>query len=351
MVLLRWSPLLAALLACGCNSSSDQANAKPGSSTTAASSSAAPIVSIPGVDLGPLTAREKQEWSDQVQTLLAPCADTPVSIGQCINEKRACKACTPAALFLLDAVRAGKSKQDREKAYAMRFDPKKVRTIDTDGCPEQGPPDAPVSIVEWADFECPACKAFYPVLDGLVKRFPNQVRLVYKFYPLASHPHGEIAARAGVAAFRQGKFWEMHHLLFDNQDRLEQSDLEGYAKQLKLDVGKFKSEMGSDDTVARITRDKRAADDVNLDSTPTIFINGREVDVQLLDDPVGDMMKWVKLDLELAGVTPAPAPATSAGAEPPPSGSAAAEPAPSASASAGPTPSAAAAPSAGPPKK
>jgi protein-disulfide isomerase len=195
--------------------------------------------------------------------------------------------------------------------------------------------------VEWADFECPACKAFYPVLDGLVKRFPGQVRLVYKNYPLAIHAHGEIAARAGVAAARQGKFWEMHHVLFDNQEKLEQSDLEGYAKQLKLDVGKFRSEMGSDDTVARITRDKRAADDVNLDATPTVFINGREVDIQLLDDPVGDLVKWIKLDLELAGITPAPPPATSASAEPAPSGSAPASPAPSASTAS----------SAGPPKK
>lgn len=249
----------------------------------------------------------------------------------------------PAALFLLEGVRAGRSKQDREKAYNMRFDPKKVRTIDTDGCPEVGPPDAPVTIAEWADFECPACKAFYPVLDGLVHRFPGQVRLVYKFYPLASHPHGEIAARAGYAAARQGKFWEMHHLMFDNQDRLEQSDLEGYAKQLKLDVGKFKTEMGSDDTVARITRDKRGAEEVNLDSTPTIYINGREVDVQLLDDPENDLVKWVKLDLELKGITPAspPAPATSASANAPPA----------ASGSAGPAPSASTAPSAGPPKK
>ncbi len=255
----------------------------------------------------------------------------------------------PAALFLLDAVRAGKSKQDREKAYEMRFDPKKVRTIDTDGCPELGPPDAPMTIVEWADFECPACKAFYPILDGLVKRFPGQVRLVYKNYPLSIHAHGEISARAGVAAGRQGKFWEMHHLLFDNQDKLEQSDLEGYAKQLKLDVGKFRSEMGSDDTVARITRDKRAADEVNLDSTPTVFFNGREVNLQLLDDPVVDLVKWVKLDLEMAGVTPAaaPAPATSASADSGDSANAT----PSASASAGPVPSASAAPSAGQPKK
>ena len=283
-----------------------------------------------------MTAREQREWSDQLHALLAPCPETPVNIAQCIAEKRACKACTPAALYLLDAVRAGRSKQDREKAHAMRFDPKKVRTLDTDGSPELGPPDAPVTIVEWADFECPACKAFYPILDDLVKRFPGQVRLVYKNYPLAVHPHGEIAARAGVAAARQGKFWEMHHLLFDNQDKLEQSDLEGYAKQLKLDFGKFRAEIGSDDTVARIARDKRAADDINLEATPTIFINGREVDTQLIDDPVGDLMKWVKLELELAGIAPAKAtaPATSASAGPEPTVSASAGP--SSSASAGP---------------
>jgi protein-disulfide isomerase len=342
MVHLRWPALLAALLALGCDNSSGQGNASPASSTApSAAPSAAPIVSIPGVDLGPLTVREQRDWSDQLYALLAPCPETPVNIAQCIAEKRACKACSPAALFLLDGVRAGRSKQDREKAYEMRFDPKKVRTLDTDGSPELGPPDAPVTIVEWADFECPACKAFYPILDGLVKRFPGQVRLVYKNYPLAIHAHGEISARAGVAAARQGKFWEMHHVLFDNQEKLEQSDLEGYAKQLKLDVGKFRSEIGSDDTVARITRDKRAADDVNLDATPTVFINGREVDIQLLDDPVGDLVKWIKLDLELAGITPAPPPATSASGEPAPSGSA----------SAGPAPSASTAPSAGPPKK
>lgn len=343
MVHLRWPALLAALLAIGCDGSSSQGNDKPASSAPSAAASAAPIVSIPGVDLGPMTAREQREWSDQLQGLLAPCPETPVNIAQCIAEKRACKACTPAALYLLDAVRAGRSKQDREKAYNMRFDPKKVRTLDTDGSPELGPPDAPVTIVEWADFECPACKAFYPILDGLVKRFPGQVRLVYKNYPLAIHPHGEIAARAGVAAARQGKFWEMHHLLFDNQDRLEQSDLEGYAKQLKLDVGKFRAEMGSDDTVSRIARDKRAADDINLDGTPTVFINGRQVETQLIDDPVGDLVKWIKLDLELLGITPAAPPA--------PVVNASAEPAPSVPASAGPGSSASAAPSAGPPKK
>ncbi|MDC0749158.1 DsbA family protein [Polyangium mundeleinium] len=317
MALLRWSPLLLALLGSGgaCHGSSDQSEPKPAPSAT-------PDPSVPGIELGQLTPRERRDWTAQVSTLLAPCAETPVPISQCIQENRPCKACFPAAQFLLKQVQAGRSKQEREEAYTARFDPKKVRTLVTDGSPELGPPDAPVTIVEWADFECPACRAFYPVVDDLVKRFPGQVRAVYKFYPLGSHPHGEISARAANAAFKQGKFWEMHHLLFDNQDRLEQSDLERYAKKLELDVAKFRVEMNSDDTSGRIEKDKKQADGVGLQGTPTVFINGREVELGKLTDLYGDLEDWIKLDLELAGIKPAPAPAKPAASAMPAAGSA-----------------------------
>ena len=101
----------------------------------------------------------------------------------------------------------------------------------------------------------------------------------------------------------------MHHLLFDNQDRLEQTDLERYAKKLELDLGKFRSDMGSDDTIGRIEKDKKQADGVGLQGTPTVFVNGREVDLGKLTDLFGDLEEWIKLDLELAGIKPAPAPA------------------------------------------
>ncbi len=341
MALLRWSPLLVALLGSGgtCHGSSDRSDSKPATSAT-------PDPSVPGIDLGQLTPRERRDWTAQVSTLLAPCAETPVPITQCITEKRPCKACFPAAQFLLKQVQAGRTKAEREEAYAARFDAKKVRTLVTDGSPELGPPDAPVTIVEWADFECPACRAFYPVVDDLVKRFPGQVRAVYKFYPLGSHPHGESSARAANAAHKQGKFWEMHHLLFDNQDRLEQSDLERYAGKLELDVAKFRAEMGSDDTIGRIERDKKQADGVGLSGTPTVFINGREVDLSKLTDLFGDLEEWIKLDLELAGIKPAPAPAKPSGSAIPAAGSAVPAAAGSAAPAAG-----SAAPSVGPPKK
>jgi hypothetical protein len=141
------------------------------------------------------------------------------------------------------------------------------------------------------------------VLDELVHKYPSQVRLVYKFYPLGAHPHGEIAARAAMAAFDQGKFWEMHHLLFDNQEHLEQADLERYAKAAGLDMGKFRSDLGSKELGERIEKDKKQADELGLDGTPFLFINGRYVNLTLLTNQ-DDVADWIKLDIELAGQTP-----------------------------------------------
>jgi protein-disulfide isomerase len=335
MRLPRWLSLFAALVLVSgstCRGTSDPGENKP---------AASPEVSLKGVDTSTLTPRERRELTTQVSELLAPCPETPVSIAQCIQEQRPCKTCLPAAQFLLKQVRAGRTKKEREEAFIARFDPKKVRTVVTEGSPEMGPADAPVTLVEWADFECPTCRAFYPLLEGLMQRFPGQVRLVYKFYPLSAHPHGEQAARAAVAAMNQGKFWPMHHLLFDNQDRLEQADLERYAKELRLDLPKFRADMQSEDTTARIRKDRAQADGIGLTGTPMLFINSREASIETLANPYEDLEDWVKLDIELAGKTPAPPPKDSAAraqpSAPPPSFAGSAAPA-AASASAGPEP-------------
>ena len=302
MLLLRFAPLLGAiaLLAGSTCSKATDGEVKP---------AAAPEVSLKGVDTSPLTPRERREWASQVSELLAPCPEVPVSIAQCVSENRPCKTCLPAAQFLLKQVQAGKAKKEREDAFHARFDAGKTKTLVTGGSPEMGSPDAIVTIVEWADFECPFCRAFYPVLDELVHKYPTQVRLVFKYYPLSAHPHGEVSARAAAAAARQGKFWEMHHLLFDNQEHLEQSDLERYAQRLGLDLTRFRADFASKEMFERVEKDKKQADELGLDGTPFLFINGRYVNLQLLatQDDVSD---WVKLDIELAGQTPKPAATT-----------------------------------------
>jgi protein-disulfide isomerase len=306
MALLRWSPLLVALTlfsASACNGKKDAGEpAKPDPPPTSQE------VSLKGVDTSSLTPRERREWAAQVSELLAPCPDVPVSIAQCVKEERACKTCLPAAKLLLKQVQAGRTKKEREETFHARFDPKKVHTIPTEGSPGMGPPDAVVTIVEWADFECSACRVAYPMLDELVHRFEGQVRLVFKNYPLPIHPHGDLAARAGIAAQNQGKFWEMHHLLFDNQERLEQADLERYAKQVGLDAPKYRVDFTAKETTERIEKDKKQADELGLDGTPMIFVNGRKVPLESLTNIYEDLEEWVKLDIELAGKTPRPAP-------------------------------------------
>jgi len=320
MSLLRSSwPLFAAMLFSGstCSKSDPAENKAPNTPASAE-------VSIKGIDASSLTPRERREWTGQLSELLAPCAEVPVNIVQCIQEQRPCKSCLPAAQFLLKQVQAGKPKKERDEAFHIRFDANKVRTLATGGSPEVGPPDAPVTIVEWADFECPFCKMMSPMLDEVVHHFPGQVRLVYKFYPLGIHPHGEVAARAAVAAMNQGKFWQMHHALFEHQDKLEQADLERYAKQLDLDLNKFRADITAQETTERIEKDKKQADEVGLEGTPFLFINGRNVKLELLNSPYDDILEWVKLDIELAGQTPKVAASGSAAAGAPPSASASA---------------------------
>lgn len=333
--------------ACRDASNSSGGSAKPDTPAPAESSS---VVSIKGIDTTALTPRERREWSAQISELLSPCPDVPVSIAQCAKEARPCKACVPAAQMLLKQVLAGRTKKEREDAYNARFDTKNLRTINTDGSPELGAPDALITVVEWADFECPFCKLVAPILDELENRFRGQVRIVFKFYPLPTHTHGELAARAGAAARTQGKFWEMHHVMFENQDRLEQADIERYARQLGLDIPKFKADFMSAQTAERIEKDKKQADDLGLDGTPMLFINGRRVVLELLTGNVyEDLEDWIKLDIELSGGVPRPAPAKEA--VPAPATASASAAAPPASASASPPTSASAKTAPAPGKK
>jgi protein-disulfide isomerase len=255
-------------------------------------------VSLPGVDTSALTPRERNEWSSYVSEFLAPCADTPVPIAQCVKENRACSRCLPAAKYLLKGVRDGQSRDQIEKSFQNRFDPKKVRDVPIEGSPTKGPESAPVVIVEFADFECPFCASMAPVFDKTWTERQDKVRFVYKFLPLPAHPHGEPAARAGFAAAQQGKFWEMNKKMFANREHLEQSDLESYAKELGLDLAKFRTDMTSQAATDRIAADRKLADTLGVKGTPTVFINGREYDLRQ------DLGDWITLEQQMMNEGP-----------------------------------------------
>lgn len=286
--------------------------------STPASAEPTATVELPAADTSSLTPREHREWSTYVSELLAPCPDQPVSVAQCVREARPCKPCAPAASFLVRQVQKGFPRSKVEAAYRIRFAPDKVRSIDLSGSPSKGPDSAPVTIVEWADFECPFCGAASPILDQKVEAFPGKVRLVFKNYPLSSHPHAETAARAAVAAKRQGRFWEMHRALFDAQETgLEKSRILKLARSLGLDVQKFQADLESEAVADDVARDRRAADALELSGTPLIYVNGRHFDLDYFGISE-DLDDWIALEIELktgAKVKPL-------ALEPPPSASA-----------------------------
>jgi protein-disulfide isomerase len=244
-------------------------------------------VDLPGVDTRELTPREKHEFSQYASELAAPCQAVAVPVAQCVIERRPCPACLAAAQMIAKAVRDGMAREQVEELYKKRFDSAGAKTIPADGSPSRGPDAAPVTIVEFADFECPFCQRIAASLDELWEKRKTAVRFIYKFMPLSMHPHGELAARAAIAAQAQGKFWEMHHQIFANGEHLEQTDLEGYAKAIGLDVDRFRASMQAAATKARLDADHKLADDLGVKGTPTIFINGRECDLK------ANMGDWV----------------------------------------------------------
>ena len=150
-----------------------------------------------------------------------------------------------------------------------------VFEIAIDDRPWKGGASAPVTIVEFTDYECPSCGATQPVLEDVAKEFGDKVKLVVRNFPLAQHTHAFKAAEASEAAREQGKYWEYAALLFTNQKSLEVDKLKEYATQLGLDRKKFDAALDSGRFSSKVKRDMADGDKIGVDSTPSVFINGK----------------------------------------------------------------------------
>lgn len=295
---------LGLLAALGCRSPADSPKEPPPPTTE--ESPATPL-QLPGVDTSTLTPRELGKWREYVTELLAPCSDQPVSIAQCVTEARSCSSCVPAAKFLVDRVRRGDSRSQAEAAFRARFSPDTIKSIDLAGSPATGASSAVVTIVEWADFECPFCAATAPLLKAVVEKYAGQVKLVFKNYPLSAHQHSDIAARAAVAAHRQGKFWPLSKAMFESQKAgLDETKLVELARDVGLDMKAFETDRASEATADAVARDRKQADELGLEGTPMIYINGRYFDFDHFDLRQ-DLEPWIDLEIGLNSSAPAPA--------------------------------------------
>ena len=143
----------------------------------------------------------------------------------------------------------------------------------------QGPPDAAVTLVEYGDYQCPYCGAADPIVKEVQARMGDRLRFAFRNFPLTTaHAHAEHAAEAAEAAAAQGKFWEMHDLLYENQQRLGDDDLHAYAEQLGLDVEAFDRDLADHVHADRVQEDFMSGVRSGVNGTPTFFINGARHD-------------------------------------------------------------------------
>jgi len=157
-------------------------------------------------------------------------------------------------------------------------DPTKVYDIPLEKSPVRGPKDAPVTIVEFSDFQCPFCAEAKPLLEQVLQAYPKDVKLVFKQFPLSSiHDNAVAAAKATVAAGHQGKFWEMHDILFANNRELSYDKLKEYAGKIGLNVPLWEEDYQALDVQQAISRDLRTGKAADVDGTPAFFVNGRRV--------------------------------------------------------------------------
>jgi protein-disulfide isomerase len=143
----------------------------------------------------------------------------------------------------------------------------------------QGSADAAVTLVEYGDYECPYCGAAYPIVKELQSRLGDGLRFVFRNFPITtSHPHAEQAAESAEAAAAQGRFWEMHDVLYENQARLRDPDLRGYGEQLALDLERFDKELAEHVHAARVREDFMSGVRSGVNGTPTFYVNGARHD-------------------------------------------------------------------------
>lgn len=157
----------------------------------------------------------------------------------------------------------------------------KVHKIDLSNAPILGNPEAPITVVEYSDFQCPFCASTAPTIKALYDKYPEQVRIAYKHFPLSFHPAAKPAAVASLAAQDQGRFWEFHDVVFEatSKQQLSVEEFEAYAAEAGLDVDRFKRDLEAKraEYERRIAEDYREGQRVDVRGTPTLYINGKKV--------------------------------------------------------------------------
>lgn len=238
--------------------------------------------SLNGVDLSHLSPSQKVIALKVLRSQGCSCGCN-MKLAECRIVDPNCSYSNGMAAAIVDAIAHGKNADEAQAAAVeskwghlrerkLLDDPVKIPVA---GAPSVGPQSAPITVVEFSDFQCPYCAAAIPEIHSLLKAYPSEIQLIFKQYPLEFHPHADLAAAAAVSAQKQGKFWEMHDALFLHHDDLSRANILALAKQNGLDMNRFQADLDSTAVRESVVRDVQDGDHAGVEGTPTLFINGQ----------------------------------------------------------------------------
>jgi protein-disulfide isomerase len=250
---------------------------------------------LPGVDLSVLSKAQKDVALSVLRSEQCGCG-CEMKLAECRTNDPKCAVSNRLADLVVREASAGKT------AVAIRESVKKMATqapplledkaakLAIDGDPMKGPADAKVTIVEFSDFQCPYCAKAVGEVNTVMAKFPRDVRLDFKQYPLDTHSQAGLAAEAALAAQAQGKFWELHDKMYANFRSINRDKIFVWAKEIGLDMKRFQTELDSHKYAARVVSEVKQGDDAGVEGTPTFFINGKRLNAGFDLDTVGPLI-------------------------------------------------------------
>ena len=252
------------------------------------------LAKLPDVDLSGLNELKTRALLRLLRNHDCTCG-CDMKVAECRVKDPRCAWSKGVAGVMGDALRAGKNENDAiEAAKASKWGhgpqpPKLLEdpvAIPTAGSPVRGPADAPITLVEFSDFQCPYCSLAVGKLNAVIEAYPGKIKLIFKEFPLDTHSQALGAAQAAIAAHQQGKFWQMHDALFAHRRDLSLPTLAGLARNIGLDLKRFQADFNSQDTKKTIMKDMDDGDRAGVEGTPSVFINGRKYNGSLDLEPM-----------------------------------------------------------------
>jgi protein-disulfide isomerase len=233
---------------------------------------------LPGVDLAGLSPAQSKTALESLRREGCTCG-CAMKLAECRIKDPACSVSRGMAQVTIREARQGKSV---EQLHAVIAEAARARMLGSPiaipviGAPVKGPADARITIVEFSDFQCPFCAQAVERANAVLAMYPKDVKLVFKQYPLESHPQAHLAAEAALAAHAQGKFWQMHDKLYAHYRELDEKRILAYAKEVGLDMDRFSSELSSGKYRAQVDQDAADGDAAGVQGTPTFYVNGKQ---------------------------------------------------------------------------